>query len=96
MKNWNLLNYELWKQKIKVTRYDKNTHKEYEDEVDEILLTNMSEEEMSVEDLKEIYKLRWGIEVDFDTLKNRFDIENFTWTIKLTHQQVFILSVHNF
>lgn len=75
------------KTKIKVIRYDKKTHKEYEDEVDETLLTNIPEEEMSVEDLKEIYKLRWGIEVDFDTLKNRFDIENFTGTIKLTHQQ---------
>ena len=42
---------------------------------------------MSIEDLKEIYNLRWGIEVDFNTLKNRFGIENFQGTVKLTHQQ---------
>lgn len=47
----------------------------------------MSKEDMSVEDLKEIYKLRWGIEVNFNTLKHRFNIENFTGTVKITHQQ---------
>ena len=74
------------KTKINVIRFDENGN-EYEDEVDEVLLTNLSKEEMSVEDLKEIYKLRWSIEVDFNTLKHRFKIENFTGTIKLTHQQ---------
>lgn len=75
------------KTKVKVIKYDEKTNKEYEEEIDEILLTNFTKEEMSVEDLKEIYKLRWGIEVDFDTLKNRFGIENFSGSIKLTHQQ---------
>ena len=75
------------KTKVKVIRIDEETGREYEDEVDEILLTNMSKEEMSVEDLKYIYKLRWGIEVNFNTLKHRFNIENFTGTIKITHQQ---------
>lgn len=74
------------KTKIKVIRFDENGN-EYEDEVDEILMTNLEKEEMTIEDLKEIYKLRWGIEVDFNTLKHRFKIENFTGTIKLTHQQ---------
>lgn len=75
------------KTKVKVIKYDEKTNEEYEEEIDEILLTNFTKEEMSVEDLKEIYKLRWGIEVDFDTLKNRFGIENFSGSIKLTHQQ---------
>lgn len=75
------------KTKIKVIRFDKKTNEPYEDYVNEILLTNLSKEEMSVEDLKEIYKLRWGIEINFNTLKHRFNIENFTGTIKLTHQQ---------
>ena len=75
------------KTKIKVIKINKETGEEYEDYVDEILLTNLTKEEMSVEDLKEIYKLRWGIEINFNTLKHRFNIENFTGTIKLTHQQ---------
>ena len=52
------------KTKVKVIKYDEKTNEEYEEEIDEILLTNFTKEEMSVEDLKEIYKLRWGIEVD--------------------------------
>ena len=75
------------KTKITVIKFDKETNKEYEEEVEEILLTNLLKEEMSVEDLKDIYKLRWGIEVNFNTLKHRFNIENFTGTIKQTHQQ---------
>lgn len=57
------------KTKIKVTKINEKTNEEYEEEIEETLLTNLTKEEMSVEDLTEIYNLRWGIEVDFNTLK---------------------------
>ena len=35
----------------------------------EVLFTNLSKEEFSVEDLKQLYHMRWGIETAFDQLK---------------------------
>ena len=35
----------------------------------EVLLTNLSEDEFSVVDLKELYAMRWGIETSFRDLK---------------------------
>ena len=45
----------------------------------EVLITNLfSSEQFSINDLKEIYFLRWGIETCFATLKNQLQIENFS------------------
>jgi len=46
----------------------------------ECLLTNLSEEEFSTDEIIQIYRLRWCIETAFDTLKNKLCIENFTGT----------------
>ena len=35
----------------------------------EVLLTNLSEDEFSVVDLKELYAIHWGIETSFRDLK---------------------------
>jgi hypothetical protein len=45
---------------------------------EEILITNLTKEELSFEEAKELYFKRWGIETRFNTLKNRLEIENFS------------------
>jgi len=44
----------------------------------EILLTNVSADELSYEASKPLYFKRWGIETRFDDLKHKFEIENFS------------------
>ena len=48
----------------------------------ERLLTNIPPEIMSTEDIYHIYGLRWTIETNYNTLKNRFEIENLTSNTK--------------
>lgn len=43
-----------------------------------ILQTNLSKEEFSYDQIVELYKLRWKIEVNFNYLKNSMKIENIT------------------
>ena len=45
---------------------------------DEVLLTNLTPEEFSADDLKEVYRLRWGIETAYNVLKNRMKLEEFS------------------
>lgn len=45
---------------------------------EEILITNMEREEITVEDLKYLYKKRWEIETNYNTMKNVLELENFT------------------
>jgi IS4 transposase len=44
----------------------------------ETLITNLPQETMSKEQLKEIYNARWGIECTYKTLKQRLQIQNYT------------------
>ena len=44
----------------------------------ETLITNLPQETMSKEQLKEIYTARWGIECTYKTLKQRLQIQNYT------------------
>ena len=44
----------------------------------EILATNLSSDEFTTDDLKELYGQRWTIETGFDKLKNIIDIEAFS------------------
>ena len=44
----------------------------------EILATNLTPEEFTTEDLKELYKKRWTVEIGFDRLKNLIEIEDFS------------------
>lgn len=44
----------------------------------EILLTNVSPDELSYAASKPLYFKRWGIETRFDDLKHKFEIENFS------------------
>lgn len=44
---------------------------------DEILLTNLERKEFPKRDIKEIYRLRWGIETSFNYMKNAVYVEKF-------------------
>ena len=44
----------------------------------EILATNLTHEEFTTEDLKELYNKRWTVETGFDRLKNLIEIEDFS------------------
>jgi hypothetical protein len=45
---------------------------------DEYFITNLNIAEFAKKEIIELYKYRWGIETVYDTLKNKFQIENFT------------------
>ena len=51
--------------KMRVIRLMLDSHNE------EILVTNLLDESFGLEDFKELYFKRWGIEVKFNELKNR-------------------------
>ena len=53
------------------------------------LITNLSENEMSRECIAELYRLRWCIETNYDYLKNRIELENFTGLSPLCIRQDF-------
>ena len=55
----------------------------------ESLITNLPQEKFTPEDLKNLYGTRWETEINFDRLKNRLDIENFSGQKKITIQQDF-------
>lgn len=56
---------------------------------DEILVTNIFDEDFKIEDFKAIYHLRWGIEEKYDDLKNKLQIENFSGTTAIAVLQDF-------
>lgn len=61
----------------------------------EYLISNTSREEFSIEELKEIYGKRWGIEESYDCTKNKLKIESFTGNLPIfifqdIYAQVFV------
>ncbi len=44
----------------------------------EFLITNLTEDEFSAQQLKDLYRMRWGIETEYDNLKNKILLENFS------------------
>ena len=44
----------------------------------EILVTNVSADELPYDIIQEMYHLRWGVETHFDVVKNRCEIANFS------------------
>ena len=51
------------------------------------LLTNLFKDIMTTEDICEIYHQRWGIETNYNTLKNRHYIENYTEKRRIAIEQ---------
>ena len=53
----------------------------------ETLLTNILDKNFKIEDFKELYNLRWGIETNYNTMKNRLNIENYSGKKRITMEQ---------
>lgn len=62
--------------------------------IEEVLITSLFNEEYTIEEFKELYFKRWGIEIKFDELKNKLEIENFTGTTKIAVEQDFYASIY--
>ena len=60
---------------------------------EEILITNLSANEISLQQLCQIYKLRWGIETNYDCIKNKLCVENFSGVGKIAVLQDFYATV---
>ncbi|MGL4911075.1 MAG: IS4 family transposase [Romboutsia sp.] len=60
----------------------------------EILITNIFDEDFSVEDFKELYFKRWGIEVKYNEIKNKLQIENFTGETQVAIEQDFYATMY--
>jgi hypothetical protein len=56
---------------------------------EELLISNLTYEEFSYNEIKELYNKRWKIETSYDKLKNSFKIEKITGKSKLTVEQDF-------
>lgn len=60
---------------------------------DEILITNLTQEEMSIEELKWLYNKRWAIETNYNLFKNALEFENFTGDTDRALQQDFYATI---
>lgn len=68
-----------------------------DDEEDElILLTNLEPEEFSYIEIAETYRDRWEIEVNYDRLKNKANLENYSGKLELTISQDFYATIYIF
>lgn len=82
------INYKQKLYKVRVIRFMLSSSEE------EILITSLIDKNMRVEDFKELYFMRWGIEIKYDELKNRLQIESFTGTIKIAIEQDFYSTIY--
>jgi hypothetical protein len=57
---------------------------------EEHILSNLDMETFTKKDIKELYDLRWGIEVSYDSLKNLLDVENISGYSKIAVKQDFL------
>ena len=64
------------------------------DDIEEILLTSLLDEKLNPEDFKELYFIRWKVEIKYDELKNKLQIENFSGTSKEAIEQDFYASIY--
>ena len=59
----------------------------------EILITNLGRKAFKFADFRALYRLRWGIETKYNTLKNKLDIEVFSGKTLVTVLQDFYATV---
>ena len=58
---------------------------------EETLITDIADENLSIEDFKKLYFMRWPIETKYDEIKNKLQVENFSGrTIKTVLQDFYI------
>ena len=62
--------------------------------IEEVLVTNLFDEELGLQAFKALYFKRWGIEVKFLELKSRLQIENFTGDTVISVEQDFYASIY--
>ena len=60
------------------------------------LLNNLSTEEYGTLEIGELYRQRWEIEVNYDRLKNKADLENYSGKLELTIKQDFHAKIYIF
>lgn len=74
--------------KMRVVRFNLDSDEE------EVLATNLLDDDLSLNEFKELYFRRWGIETKFDELKNRLQIQNFTGDTVVSVEQDFYASIY--
>lgn len=67
---------------------------ELESGITETLVTNLFDEYLSLTDFKELYFKRWGIEVKYNEIKNKFQVENFTGQTVIAIEQDFYATMY--
>lgn len=60
----------------------------------ETLITNIFDEDFSVADFKELYFKRWGIEVKYNEIKSKLQIENFSGETPIAIDQDFYATMY--
>ena len=60
----------------------------------EILITNIFDKDFSVSDFKDLYFKRWGIEVKYNEIKSKLQIENFTGETPIAIEQDFYATMY--
>ena len=60
----------------------------------ETLLTNLQQEQLPLEQAAQLYFKRWGIETAYDTLKSKFQLENFSGKTEVSVLQDFYATVY--
>jgi hypothetical protein len=60
----------------------------------QVLITNLDSNGFDTDEISALYKMRWGIETAFDTLKNKLMIENFTGTKPVLIEQDIYASIY--
>lgn len=74
--------------KIRVLKF------ELDSGITETLITNVFDETFSILDFKELYFKRWGIEVKYNELKNRLQLENFSGETPIAIKQDFYATMY--
>ncbi|WP_410747148.1 IS4 family transposase [Clostridium neonatale] len=67
---------------------------ELESGIIETLVTNIFDETISLTDFKELYFKRWGIEVKYNEIKNKLQVENFTGKTVIAIEQDFYATMY--
>lgn len=63
---------------------------------DETLLTNLPPERVSYDELKELYNNRWEIELNYEKIKNKLHLENYSGRSEITISQDFYSQLYVF
>ena len=62
--------------------------------IEEVLITSLFNHAYTIEEFKQLYFKRWGIEIKFDELKNKLEIESFAGRTKIAIEQDFYASIY--